>query len=84
MVFKKQDKFAVMLKNIASNLKEGADFFADYKLTNVSDLKTFSETMKEIETKGDTYVHEVITELNKAFITPIERERHSSSYNEYG
>lgn len=26
MVFKKQDKFAVMLKNIASNLKEGADF----------------------------------------------------------
>lgn len=74
MVFKKQDKFAVMLKNIASNLKEGADFFVDYKLTNVSDLKTFSETMKEIETKGDTYVHEVITELNKAFITPIERE----------
>lgn len=74
MVFKKQDKFAVLLNNIASNLKEGADYFADFKIKNVSDLKTFSETMKEIETKGDTYVHDVITELNKAFITPIERE----------
>ncbi len=30
--------------------------------------------MKEYETKGDTYVHEVIKELNNAFITPIERE----------
>ena len=30
--------------------------------------------MKEFETRGDTYVHEVIKELNNAFITPIERE----------
>ena len=27
-----------------------------------------------IETKGDNYVHEVILDLNKVFITPIERE----------
>jgi predicted phosphate transport protein (TIGR00153 family) len=74
MVFKKKDKFAVLLENIASNLKEGAEFFADYKLKNVSDLKIFAEKMKEYETKGDTYYHEVIMELNKAFITPIERE----------
>ncbi|MEH7246742.1 DUF47 family protein, partial [Neobacillus niacini] len=32
------------------------------------------EKMKEIETKGDTFVHEVIKQLNDAFITPIERE----------
>lgn len=30
--------------------------------------------MKECEHKGDGYIHEVIQELNKAFITPIERE----------
>jgi len=74
MVFKKKDKFNVLLSNIALNLKEGATYFADYKLKNVSDLKIFSETMKDYETKGDTYVHEVIRELNHAFITPIERE----------
>ena len=48
MAFKsKKDKFAVMLFNIAQNLKEGADYFADYKLKNISDLKVFSDTMKD-------------------------------------
>ena len=75
MVFKsKKDKFAVMLLNISSNLKESSDYFADYKLKNISDLKIFSDTMKQYETTGDDYVHEVIKELNNAFITPIERE----------
>jgi hypothetical protein len=74
MAFKKNDKFSVLLKNISANLKESANFFTEYKLKNVSDLKIFSEKMKELETKGDSYVHEVIKELNDAFITPIERE----------
>ena len=75
MVFKsKKDKFAVMLLNISSNLKESSDYFADYKLKNISDLKIFSDTMKQYETTGDDYVHEVIKELNNALITPIERE----------
>lgn len=74
MILKKKDKFAIHLGNISSNLKESADFFADYKLNNVSDLRIFAEKMKEYETKGDTLVHEVIKDLNNAFITPIERE----------
>lgn len=75
MVFKsKKDKFATLLINISENLKQGADYFTDYKLNNISDLKVFTETMKDYEHKGDSYVHEVIKELNKAFITPIERE----------
>ncbi len=74
MAFKKNDKFSVMLMNMSANLKESVNFFTDYKLKNVSDLKIFSEKMKEYETKGDNLVHEVIKELNDAFITPIERE----------
>ncbi|MDQ0219898.1 DUF47 domain-containing protein [Peribacillus cavernae] len=74
MVFKKKDKFAILLFSIAQNLKEAADYFADYKLNNVSDLKVFAEKMKDYEHKGDNMVHEVIKELNNAFITPIERE----------
>ena len=31
-------------------------------------------SLKEYETKGDNYVHTMIKELNKAFITPSERE----------
>ncbi|WP_110928905.1 DUF47 domain-containing protein [Bacillus massiliglaciei] len=75
MAFKsKKDKFAVMLSDIAINLKESSDYFAEYKLNNISDLKIFSETMKDYEHKGDSMVHNVIKELNNAFITPIERE----------
>ncbi|MFD1863240.1 DUF47 domain-containing protein [Planococcus sp. FY231025] len=74
MAFKKKDKFAVQLSDIALNLKESAAYFADYKLNSISDLKIFSNTMKDFETKGDTFVHDVIQDLNKAFITPIERE----------
>ncbi|MCM3584592.1 DUF47 domain-containing protein [Mesobacillus maritimus] len=74
MSFKKKDKFSNLLNDISSNLKEAAEYFSDYKLKHVSDLKIFSEKMKGFETKGDGYVHEVIKELNNAFITPIERE----------
>jgi len=74
MAFKKKDKFNVLLSKIALNMKEGAYYFADYKIKSVADLKVFSETMKDYETTGDSFVHEVIKELNNAFITPIERE----------
>ena len=75
MVFKpKKDKFMDLLINISQNIKTGADYFSNYELNNISDLKVFTENMKNYEHKGDSYVHEVIQELNKAFITPIERE----------
>jgi uncharacterized protein len=74
MAFGKKDKFSILLGEIAVNLKEGANYFADYKLKNVSDLQIFFEKMKEYETKGDSYVHDIIKELNNAFITPLERE----------
>ncbi|MFJ8257282.1 DUF47 domain-containing protein [Peribacillus asahii] len=74
MAIRKKDKFAVHLSNIAINLTESANYFADYKLKNVDDLKIFSEKMKEYESKGDSLVHEVIKDLHNAFITYIERE----------
>ncbi|MEH7480273.1 DUF47 domain-containing protein [Neobacillus drentensis] len=74
MAAKKKDKFFNHLNNISLNLKESANYFADYKLKNVSDLKIFSETMKEFESNGDAMVHDLIRDLNNAFITPFERE----------
>ncbi|WP_019241692.1 MULTISPECIES: DUF47 domain-containing protein [Bacillus] len=75
MIFKKKkDKFDTLLVNISENLKQAADYFADYKLKNISDLKVFTEKMKEFEHTGDSFIHEVTKELNQAFITSIERE----------
>ncbi|HEU5138720.1 MAG TPA: DUF47 domain-containing protein [Bacillales bacterium] len=70
----KQDDFFKMLSNISGNLTEGSQYFKDFKIRNESDLKEFSKVMKEYETKGDTYIHELIVALNKTFITPLERE----------
>lgn len=74
MFFKKEDKFSKHLSDISSNLVESMTYFTDYKLKNIEDLKVFSDKMKEFETKGDSFVHKVIKDLNKVFITPIERE----------
>ncbi|NHC38426.1 DUF47 domain-containing protein [Bacillus sp. MM2020_1] len=71
---KKKDKFFNYLMGISLNLKGSTIYFADYKLKTVSDLEIFSEKMKEFESYGDTMVHDLISELNNAFITPIERE----------
>ncbi|WP_062106421.1 DUF47 domain-containing protein [Bacillus niameyensis] len=74
MFKKKEDQFSIHLANISSNLTESMNYFSEYKLNNLEDLKIFSEKMKEFETKGDTLVHQVIQDLNNVFITPIERE----------
>lgn len=71
---KKKDVFFDALTEISANVKEAADYFVQYKIKNVSDLKEFSIEMKNYEKKGDDVIHGLITELNKSFITPIERE----------
>ncbi|MCH1627061.1 DUF47 domain-containing protein [Fredinandcohnia quinoae] len=71
---KKKDPFFEMLSAISANVKDAADYFVQYKIKNVSDLKEFSVEMKRYENKGDDIIHELIVALNKSFITPIERE----------
>ncbi|MFD1707284.1 DUF47 domain-containing protein [Siminovitchia sediminis] len=73
-IYRKKDKFAILLEKIAANLKESAEYFCNYKLGNKDDTHIFAEKMKEYENLGDSLVHEMITELNNSFITPIERE----------
>lgn len=74
MFFKKEDQFSVYLKEISANLVESTNYFTEYKLRNKSDTKEFFNVIKDYETQGDTLVHKVIHNLNKVFITPIERE----------
>jgi len=70
----KNDKFLNMLKQISTNLEEAAQYFVDYKIESKDQLAEFSRVMKKYETKGDSYIHELIVALNKTFITPLERE----------
>ncbi|MDD9147208.1 DUF47 domain-containing protein [Sporolactobacillus sp. CQH2019] len=73
-LFSKNDKFFNMLSIISLNLEESARFFMESKIKNESDLRDFSQKMKDFERKGDSYVHELIIALNKTFVTPLQRE----------
>jgi uncharacterized protein len=71
---KNRDKFLNYLITFSLNLQESANYFADYKLTDVDDLSIFFDNVKEYELKGDSLVSEIIRELHNVIITPIERE----------
>ncbi|WP_449539255.1 DUF47 domain-containing protein [Ferdinandcohnia sp. Marseille-Q9671] len=71
---KKKDVFFDALLSISTNLKDASDYFVQFKIKDVSNLKEFSIQMKDYEKKGDDIIHGLITQLNKSFITPIERE----------
>ena len=71
---KKQDPFFSALHKIAENMREAIHYANDYRIETVTDLKEISIKMKEYETAGDKLIHELIVKLNKAFLTPIERE----------
>ncbi|HLS23346.1 MAG TPA: DUF47 domain-containing protein [Pseudogracilibacillus sp.] len=74
MFFKREDKFYIHMRNISKNLIESTEYFVTFDFNNSKDVKEFAETMKFYENKGDGLVHKVIHDLNKVFITPIERE----------
>ncbi|MFD0711865.1 DUF47 domain-containing protein [Paenibacillus sp. GCM10027626] len=73
-MFKKKDIFFTTFEAMADTLLEATEYFAHNVSSNLKDVKTFAKTMKEYESQCDRYVHTILTELNKTFITPIERE----------
>ncbi|WP_114572133.1 DUF47 domain-containing protein [Exiguobacterium flavidum] len=74
MFSKKQDPFAVRLSEIAAHLQTTSQFFVDFKINGIADVKEFAHKVKEYETAGDRMMHQLIIDLNNAFITPIDRE----------
>ena len=71
---RKPDPFFTALLTIAENVQEAVHYANDFKVVTVADLKEVSIKLKSYETEGDTLIHELITKLNKSFMTPIERE----------
>lgn len=72
-MFKKKNVFFETLQNMADTLVLAAEMFS-HGVEHLNDVLAFTIEMKELESKCDVYVHTILTELNKTFITPIERE----------
>ncbi|MBP3966269.1 MULTISPECIES: DUF47 domain-containing protein [Paenibacillus] len=73
MFKKKNDVFFTTLEAMADTILEGVLYF-EQNVSKIKDAGQFAKTMKEYESKCDRHVHTILTELNKTFITPIERE----------
>ncbi|MFZ5596021.1 MAG: DUF47 domain-containing protein [Bacillota bacterium] len=73
---KKQNIFYEYFLLIAKNIALAGESFVEEinNLDNPSRAENASLQLKTIEQMGDQYTHEVIIELNKSFITPLERE----------
>ncbi|WP_227762218.1 DUF47 domain-containing protein [Zhaonella formicivorans] len=69
----KEDKFFDLFISSAHTMYKAAQLLKEL----VEDLKNGESKFKEIkemERKGDQQLHEIFKELNKSFITPIDRE----------
>lgn len=72
-MFKKKDVFFTTFEEMANLIVEASEYFAK-GVADLSDVSAFAKKMKEYESKCDQYTHTILKELNKTFITPIERE----------
>jgi predicted phosphate transport protein (TIGR00153 family) len=73
--FKKNDKFFKIFGQMTVHILEAAEILG-FMLRNPADssLASHATKIKDLEHRGDELTHRVIDELNKTFITPIDRE----------
>ncbi|QHT59328.1 DUF47 domain-containing protein [Paenibacillus lycopersici] len=73
MFKKKNDVFFSTFEAMADTILEAVLYFQQ-NVSKITDASVFARDMKEYESKCDRHVHTILTELNKTFITPIERD----------
>lgn len=73
MLFKKKDIFFETFIAISKNITLAAEEFSSEIHKPSSEKKALTD-IQDLEKKGDRYTHTIYKELNKTFITPLERE----------
>ena len=68
-----EKKFFDMIIEQSANVKDGVKYL-NTMMTDFTDLEQKAHNLKKMERKGDRMVHDIHEELNKTFITPIDRE----------
>lgn len=69
----KDQVFYQTLIDATINIVDAVAMFKE-NVETLSEKEEYAEKLKELESKGDSYTHLVITELNKTFVTPLDRE----------
>jgi predicted phosphate transport protein (TIGR00153 family) len=65
--------FFDMIEQQSKNVLQGVDALVNM-LEHYNEIEKKRDRIKQIENEGDKMVHDIFAELNKTFITPIDRE----------
>jgi uncharacterized protein len=71
---KKDEKFYRIFSQMTVHILQAAEILQIMVTEPDSDLQSLAAKIKDLEHRGDELTHTVIGELNKTFITPIDRE----------
>jgi predicted phosphate transport protein (TIGR00153 family) len=74
-VLPRQDFFFTLLEEIAARITVSAEVFAELAdATNHAQFEGIAKRLKPIETEADKLCHRLYDELDRTFVTPIDRE----------
>jgi uncharacterized protein Yka (UPF0111/DUF47 family) len=73
MFGERDSRFFHLFESAAENVSNGAKILVEL-VNNPADKERKTKELEGLEHKGDELTHDIIAELNKAFITPIDRE----------
>jgi predicted phosphate transport protein (TIGR00153 family) len=75
LVLPRQDLFFTLLEGLAAKMTEAAAVFAELgTATSHEQFASVSSRLKPIETQADHLCHQLYEELDRSFVTPIDRE----------
>lgn len=73
LIKEKEDLFFRLMREDMALVAETAKLYCNL-MNDFTDVETKAHKIKEMESQCDNKVHEITAELNKAFITPFDRE----------
>jgi len=73
-LFKKDKKFFGMFGQMVQHILNAAEILGEMIKNPSGDLQRLATRIKDLEHEGDDVTHKIIEELNKTFVTPIDRE----------
>ena len=71
---KTEEKFFGIFNQMVVHISEAVEILLRMVSEPAGDMQALAVRIKDLEHKGDELTHRVIDELNKTFITPIDRE----------
>ncbi len=69
----REDRFYSLIEASASNVSKGAEMLVAM-LNDYTDITAKAKAIKDVEHAGDELTHETYEQLNRIFVTPLDRE----------